>query len=65
MEWFTIRTAPKDGRWILLWDDGRAIPAHWDANDERWETAAMGAPHYEIREPRYWIEIEPPGSASQ
>lgn len=63
-EWQPIETAPKDGTWLLVWDDGLWIAA-WDAetsSGEPWGWAEARENGVRLR-PTYWMLLpDPPES---
>lgn len=66
MEWQPIETAPMDGSWVLLWDNGRCVIGKWQqivGSYWAWDANASGAPAYEIEGPTHWMPLpDPPAS---
>lgn len=56
-DWQPMETAPRDGRWILLWDklECLAVSGYWDAHVDDWMTD-VDLPYFI---PTYWLPLPP------
>lgn len=56
MEWQPISTAPKDGRRVLVWNQGQPVMAMFYAPSNRWIVSYISDP----LTPTHWLDIRPP-----
>lgn len=58
-QWHDISTAPKDGQWIIVWDDDRCCEhniVYWEDNSKKW-IDRDGDVWFD---PTYWKPLGPP-----
>lgn len=81
MEWQPIESAPKDGRWVLIFRDGRQYVARWSSGYETWgvsvarvrgeETAMENVgrlafyEHVAAEGPSHWMPLPPAPTAPE
>jgi hypothetical protein len=64
MEWQDIETAPRDGRFVLIFDKSALHPgengvyiARWNDAQDEWDDGAIANPWRYYPEPTHWIPM--------
>ena len=62
MKWQPIKTAPKDGTPILVWDGYNITSAKWEVDYDWWEICVPSDGYVDSNciEPTHWQPLPPP-----
>jgi len=77
-DWRPIETAPKDGTWILVWEQSPYEPSHYvarwghpecgyEVDDRAWVTMELGPSpdNYNIMNATHWMTLPAPPVATE